>query len=372
MVLFLSQNISLAKVLLTYHGKTLYIQQCIYLHLCIYFSLFFSETYRSPDGYSLFACSLDGTVAMIHFEPKELGVRLTDSELDELKQSRYGDVRGGQRQANLVESPAQLLLETVATKKPTGSKRAVSEVTTKPSESSSSAKKHKPQANDRSKTADALNKASTSNRVSNNPVNQKVYRRPDGRKRIIPEAVGVPQHENNNGESNNFPPKGGGCFPVETSNKDSSVVRRSPDGNKERLKITARATISESLVIEKVAGTTSDGDGVLNAEQSVGVKGSSSTTALLIRVFDWKEGVGTVPVFLEACPKEHGLDTLGVVSTSTTIKETEISCRGLGETLWSDRIMGRVTVLAGNPNFWAVGCEDGSLQVNKYSCCIQS
>ncbi|KAJ0241652.1 Protein HIRA [Hirschfeldia incana] len=321
----------------------------------------------SPDGYSLFACSLDGTVAMIHFEPRELGVRLTDSELDELKKSRYGDVRG--RQANLVESPAQLLLETVATK-PTGSKkRAVSEVTTNPSESSS-AKKHKSQANDRKKTAEALNKASTSSLVSN-PVNQKVYRRPDGRKRIIPEAVGVPQQENNNNvadnaQSNNFPLKGG-SFPVEeTSYKEDSsvketVVRRSPDGNKERLKTTARATISESLVIEKVAGT-SDRDGVLlNAEQSVGVKGSSGT-ALLIKVFDWKEGVGTVPVCLEACPKEHGLDTLGVVST-TTVKETEICCRRSGETLWSDRIMGRVTVLAGNPNFWAVGCEDGSLQV---------
>ncbi|KAG2328023.1 hypothetical protein Bca4012_037061 [Brassica carinata] len=327
----------------------------------------------SPDGYSLFACSLDGTVAVIHFDPKELGVRLTDSELDELKKSRYGDVRG--RQANLVESPAQLLLETVATK-PTGSKRAVSDVTTKPSTNvESTAKKHKSQANDRNKTAEAsgdtLNKASTStsNRVSN-PVNQKVYRRPDGRKRIIPEAVGVPQQENNvsvNGNSNNFPPgpsataPGKGVdFPVETSNKDSSIVARSPDFNKERSKITARATISESLVIEKVPGT-SDRDGVLNAEQSVGIKGSSST-ALLIRVFDWKEGVGTVPVCLETCPKEHALDTLGVVSTST-IKETEISCKRSGETLWSDRIMGRVTVLAGNPNFWAVGCEDGSLQV---------
>ncbi|CAA7047212.1 unnamed protein product [Microthlaspi erraticum] len=335
----------------------------------------------SPDGYSLFACSLDGTVAMIHFNPKELGVRLSDTELDELKKSRYGDVRG--RQANLVESPAQLLLETASTKL-SGSKRVSSDtqqnqVTAKPSANmESTAKRRKSQVDDRSKTAeasgDALNKASTSNQASN-PVNQKVYRRPDGRKRIIPEAVGVPQQENNidvaiNGQAHNFPPassaapgkEDNGDFPVETSNRDLSmkeVVVRNPDP-KERPRITARATITESLVIEKVSGA-SGRDGTLNVEPSVGIKGTSSTD-LLIRVFDWKEGEAAAPVCLEACPKDHALDTIGAVSTSM-VKETEISCKRSGETLWSDRIIGRVTVLAGNPNFWAVGCEDGSLQV---------
>lgn len=340
----------------------------------------------SPDGYSLFACSLDGTVAMIHFEPKELGVRLTDTELDELKKNRYGDVRG--RQANLVESPAQLLLETVSTKL-AGSKRASSDVqenqvtTTKPPPSAnaeSAAKKRKSSSqvdgNDQNKTeeADTLSKASTPNRVSN-PVNQKVYRRPDGRKRIIPEAVGVPQQENNisiNEHSSNFPPApspappskiGSRDLPAGTSIKDSSTAKEIAIINNERPRNTARATISESLVIEKVPGA-SPRDGVLNVEQSVGVKGSSaSSTGLLIRVFDWKQGEeATAPVCLEACPKEYALDTVGVVSTST-VKETEVICKRSGETLWSDRIMGSVTVLAGNPNFWAVGCEDGSLQV---------
>ncbi|BFG29473.1 hypothetical protein CerSpe_157470 [Prunus speciosa] len=59
------------------------------------------RTIIEPDGYSLFACSLDGSVATFHFEVKELGNRLTYAELDELKRNRYGDVRG--RQANLVE-----------------------------------------------------------------------------------------------------------------------------------------------------------------------------------------------------------------------------------------------------------------------------
>ncbi|GKE21966.1 protein HIRA, partial [Tanacetum coccineum] len=68
----------------------------------------------SPDAYSLFACSLDGTVATFHIEVKEIGQRLSDVELEELKKSRYGDIRG--RQANLVESPAQLLLEAASKK----------------------------------------------------------------------------------------------------------------------------------------------------------------------------------------------------------------------------------------------------------------
>jgi protein HIRA/HIR1 len=64
---------------------------------------------RSPDGYSLFACSLDGSVATFHFEAKELGYKLSDSELDELKRSRYGDVRG--RQSNLVRKLLKLYLK---------------------------------------------------------------------------------------------------------------------------------------------------------------------------------------------------------------------------------------------------------------------
>jgi protein HIRA/HIR1 len=47
----------------------------------------------SPDGYTLFCCSLDGTVASFNFEAKELGQKISDSEMEEFKKSRYGDVR---------------------------------------------------------------------------------------------------------------------------------------------------------------------------------------------------------------------------------------------------------------------------------------
>ncbi|RZB99144.1 Protein HIRA [Glycine soja] len=46
-----------------------------------------------------------------------------------------------------------------------------------------------------------------------------------------------------------------------------------------------------------------------------------------------------------------------------TVQETEIVCSKGPQTLWSARISGKVTILAGNGNFWAVGCEDGCLQI---------
>lgn len=339
-------------------------------------------TYRSPDGYSLFACSLDGTVATFHFEALELGNRLTDAELEELKRSRYGDVRG--RQANLAESPAQLLLEAASAKQT--SSKVTSEVQQKPMDvkasvnSSSVAKVSEPLVDDATKngaaaaattaaSADGLSKPPAPPRISS-PVKQREYRRPDGRKRIIPEAVGVPsQQQNISGNSHlDFP-----LVSSDQRNDDNAVavpsegrlggvsIRGIPSGIlelKDRSGATARSTVTDSLVIEKVLASAS-GDGIVNVESSV-------TARLMIRVFENKEGGDNTPFCLEACPRERAVnDIVGTVNT-LTMKETEVTCTRGVQTLWTDRISGKVTVLAGNANFWAVGCEDGCLQV--HSC----
>jgi protein HIRA/HIR1 len=81
-------------------------------------------------------------------------------------------------------------------------------------------------------------------------------------------------------------------------------------------------------------------------------------------VFDKKEWEDTVPICLEARPWEKAANDVFGMGNTFIPKETEITCtRGL-QTLWSDRISGKVTVLAGNANFWAVGCEDGCVQVS--------
>ncbi|GFZ12669.1 AAA-type ATPase family protein [Actinidia rufa] len=99
---------------------------------------------------------------------------------------------------------------------------------------------------------------------------------------------------------------------------------------KEQSGVTARATISDSLVIEKVAAS-AGGDGSISVGQTGSAKAFVSLASsgnLSIRVFDKKEGEDTMPVCLEARPREPAAsDIVGV----------------------------EVTVLAGNANFWAVG-----------------
>nr|TKW13894.1 hypothetical protein SEVIR_5G130900v2 [Setaria viridis] len=330
----------------------------------------------SPDGYSLFACSLDGSVANFHFEAKELGYRLSDSEMDELKRSRYGDVRG--RQSNLAESPAQLLLEQASAKQSAGKKgSSVAQPFQAPSKVSAdvpnpapvvqSQKAPEASPEDDKKiagpTSDDVNKV---NRLSS-PVKQREYRRPDGRKRIIPEAVGFPSNQDNipNRSQNQV---------VDFSSLDQRMNGKRPSygssGNcnncefRDRSGVTARANITESLVIQK-ASTSAGNDGRLSIEHTGSVVPGSLTScsALSIHVQNKKDNEDSIPVCLEAKPVERAAgDMIGVGGAFST-KESEIKCTRGTETLWSDRISGEVTVLAGNANFWAVGSEDGCLQV---------
>lgn len=308
-------------------------------------------------------------MATFHFEEKELGQKLSDAELDELKRNRYGDVRG--RQANLAETPAQLLLEAASAKQATG-KKTIPDVSQNPTPIKPcnhlevSTKAPESQVDDGKKGGDGLNKVATTVRKAS-PVKQREYRRPDGRKRIIPEAVGVSVES----QALDFPTKG-----VNNRKDDNGVVlsntgvregsmRRTICGNsdvKERSGVTARATVSESLVIEKVPA--SEGrDGSVCVEPK-GIVEASTSGMLLIRVFDKKEGNDAVPVCLEARPRERAVNDIVGVGNTFTMRETEIACTKGADTLWSDRVSGKVTVLAGNANFWAVGCEDGCLQVS--------
>ncbi|MFS8004913.1 putative transcription factor WD40-like family [Helianthus anomalus] len=318
----------------------------------------------SPDGYSLFACSLDGTVATFHFEVKEIGHRLSDVELEELKKSRYGDVRG--RQANLAESPAQLLLE-AASKKVTAPVANNNTPSTMKSSSLDIASKVDPLPDLGKNTVGVVDNTSNKTvtqapRVSS-PVKQREYRRPDGRKRIIPEAVRVPaQGENINLNTSTVSQSQNVDFPMKSTENGDLAFREGPPTKKAMVAgVSSRATVSESLIIEKVP-VSADKDGNINVEQIGGLKSSSgSFKPLSIRVFDNKEG--DTHVCLEARPKEHAANDIIGVGSTFLMKETEISCTRNGQTLWSDRISCNVTVLAGNTNFWAVGCEDGSLQV---------
>jgi protein HIRA/HIR1 len=134
-------------------------------------------------------------------------------------------------------------------------------------------------------------------------------------------------------------------------------------GVKDRSGVTARANITESLVIQK-ASTGAGNDGRLSVEHTGSVFPGSLTCSVLSVHVSNKKDEESLPVCLEAKPVERAAaDMIGVGGAFST-KETEIRCTRGTETLWLDRISGKVTVLAGNANFWAVGCEDGCLQVN--------
>lgn len=328
-------------------------------------------------------------MATFHFEVKEIGQRLPDAELDEIKRSRYGDVRG--RQVNLAETPAQLMLE-AASLKQVSSKKVVSETQqnqtpAKPSiDARDAAKTLEPQVDDSKKTCgaggDSLNKVSSAPPKISSPVKQREYRRPDGRKRIIPEAVGVPvQQENKSGgiQSSNaidFP-----SLSLDQKKDNNGVsapefvresfVRGAPrpskhTDSKERIGVTARTTITDSLVIDKVPLSAGKDENII-MDHPGNLKTSSSlatcSSVLSIRVFDKKEGEYNEPICLEARPKEHAANDIIGAGNTSMLKETVISCTKGSRILWSDRVSGKVTVLAGNANFWAVGCEDGCLQV---------
>ncbi|CAA0825218.1 homolog of histone chaperone HIRA [Striga hermonthica] len=322
----------------------------------------------SPDGFSLFACSLDGTVATFHFDANEIGHKLTESELQGLKRNRYGDVRA--RQGSLAETPAQLILEAASTKQNPSKKTNVPipkrQTSPKPAvDLAITAKASKTTVSDgKKKTEDAIIKDRPSKVVPSrmaSPVKQKEYRRPDGRKRIIPEAVGATAHNQEIQSSIGAQPEN-----LEFSGKSLDQVNgtRHDDGFREpsirkTVSSTAKASISESLVIERVPASGSK-ENSNNVEQ-VGYQVSGSV--LLIRVFDKKQGKDVVPVCLEARPREHAVNDIVGAGSTFVIKETELSCTRGSQSVWADRLSGKVTVLSGNSNFWAVGCEDGSLQV---------
>ncbi|XP_057806157.1 protein HIRA isoform X2 [Salvia miltiorrhiza] len=330
----------------------------------------------SPDGYSVFACSLDGTVATFHFDVSEIGYKLTDAELDDLKRNRYGDVRG--RQGNLAETPAQLLLEAASAKqilsKKTHAVVAESRASLKPSKDLGvTTKINKTVVNDGKKTDDAISEVSNkvvSARMSS-PVKQKEYRRPDGRKRIIPEAVGVTAHQERTSigdhsegldlavKSLDHNKDNNGAIHTGNGSREGSI-RKVVGGSadlRERSGVTARASISENLIIEKAPASGSK-ETSINVEQ---IGQLPSNSILSIRVFDKKQGEDTI--CLEARPREHAVNDMVGAGNTLMIKETELSCSRGSHNLWSDRISGKVTVLSGNSNFWAVGGEDGSLQV---------
>ncbi|KAG6548535.1 hypothetical protein Mapa_010023 [Marchantia paleacea] len=307
----------------------------------------------STDGYTLLCCSLDGTVASFSFEAKELGLKVTDGEMQEFKKTRYGDqnVRG----LTLVESASQLILEAAAAKQLATSVGTV-EVQSSVAE----------------KAPEVPPPESAATNRKTRVLQQTEYRGADGRRRIIPKPLEQDCKENE-------APDGAKGIGYEVFNP--------PQSSKNGLTTGLRSDVRERLSTLEGDGTGRQGtdtrpktaDVCMTDRLVAGAGGELpkqvsriSTSKLLIQPAS-SPGVLTfeihpsleAPICLEARPagtqqKGGTAEANGVVDSSL---ETDIVCSQGGKILWWDRVKRKATILTGNSNFWAVAGDDNSVQI---------
>jgi protein HIRA/HIR1 len=124
----------------------------------------------SPDGYGLLCCSLDGTVASFVFDPQELGEVMSGRETQAALERLYGDA--AQRKGHaIIEDPALLALQATAAAAAQQQQQQARRVVPTPTDAGLS------------QPPPAMPLASTP---------QREFRGTDGRRRIVPMAVGAP------------------------------------------------------------------------------------------------------------------------------------------------------------------------------------
>ena len=313
-------------------------------------------------------------------------------------------------QATVAESPAQLLLEAAAAKQ-WGSTKTDSAKTPAPSIASNGlaapevpATKPVGAPEAAIKNGGLITNATLSSKVAPSPVKQTEYRRADGRRRIIPEPLGngvihgnskydAPNRKQQVGDErrDDFVPVvervGGGSdsnlkrsLPEECVKADVPPAKRS-NGTvlDDACAPAARSSRAETITI----GAINEGQGS-GAQQQVDMvipaeKSTALDAVLSIRIRAPEESFGEEgsrralpPLCLEARPAaELGSDNRGgsVVGSAeiNLVRESsakaKIVCSQGGDVQWCDCLPSMPTALAGNSNFWAVACGDGSLQV---------
>jgi protein HIRA/HIR1 len=243
-------------------------------------------------------------------------------------------------------------------------------------------------------------------KVIPSPVKQTEYRRPDGRRRIIPEPLGPPAgHEGlfGNGVMHDPQPE---IANVPTSDFRKTVDEKREDPGKAVVAKESDAENKRSLPEECIRGVdvpaakrsnNNTGAAAPAAHPSsgpetfaVGINSnppasiamvqqadmitpleriSSMKGVLSIRTQAPEDAVIQAPITLESRPIESS-DNLGSIvgAGGTALKressaKAEVVCSQAGVVRWRDRLSSIPTALAGNFNFWAVACSDGTLQV---------
>lgn len=316
-------------------------------------------------------------------------------------------------QVTVAESPAQLMLEAAAAKQ-WGDGNPPSKLT-EPTKAASPVVLNGPvRAEVLIKPVAAATDAGIQNGslVSNaavravpSPVKQTEYRRADGRRRIIPEPLGPAREDlfgngvTHSSANYDVPKAGMPEFRNRVDDRREDVGRGVETGTKRSLpEECVRADVPPS---KRSSGTALDEACAPAARSSppeivtVGLASAGQANAASVQQVDMvipaertttpagvlsyrirapvgaggQDDKSQAPVCLEARPAEAS-DNMGSLPGSvgpTLIRETsakaEIVCSQGGEVRWRDHLASMPTALAGNSNFWAVACGDGSLQV---------
>jgi protein HIRA/HIR1 len=394
---------------------------------------------RSPDGFSLLACSNDGTVSSFTFDENELGVMLTKPEMDVILKERYGDLKWGKRLA-IAESPAQLFLEQAATlaNNKIAAPGANGHLQAPEGSGTGSLNQAKPSVNGavangqregQQKPAPAnrmlppVAPQGSPSRIQLGPVKQTEERRPDGRRRIIPQALrpmtgpSVPQpvwssppQEQSTGlvgmddlqRSASAPepnrdvsqPGVGGDNRVRIAPTPLGVKRPAEAATQSEASKKPRVAAEESAMdratqavvartgpllsvpgfdaksAQAISGRletrriTPVPDSATQAAPSVTARVDiNQTQAPVITVPRVKDGLLAVRV---SGTDQDGGPPLVLESrdgSGGAAASSELVCCCGGKVRWKDRVRGKVSALAGNSDMWAAVISDGSLIV---------
>jgi len=305
----------------------------------------------SADGYTLFACSQDGTLAVFTFTDAELGGKLSDKDAEQTMKNIYGETPS-EMGAALPESAAVLLLQDKkGAVKPPAKRAAPSQlqhptITVPPTQVQPMVH---PQANGNSSKPRPTQKETVQN---------------DGRRRIIPESIGPAGAQTpvlgstpRIGEPSTAPVRkesipvapSAAVAPTSTGEKDADVQRvaRSP----------AKRKIAPCLASPQRA----QNDGNLPLANSGRPAHAMDNQPALPRPV----GQPILTLVIHGEEKATSLFPSAEAPLHVDVKSgasgTEITCSKSSQTLWKDRFKSSVVAMAGNRRLVSIALEDGSL-----------
>lgn len=330
----------------------------------------------SPDGYTLLACSTDGSLSAFIFSPQEIGVPLSLQEMDAIKLERYGKVRGGQ--APIAESADLISLRKHTLASPSiGNSQKTGRMTdwTIPVSTNSAniqtpiqTRVSKPEYQPMQKPMQKLDS------TVGTPPRQVETRRADGRRRIVPQAVVGPTSRTASEPPEVLQlvvparapePTGEALVPSELSGGSKRVFESQSQGqerNGEAALEGERGTRSE---IAKRPRTSGEGLRSPPPCRIESVRGKNTVFVCGPEDFQDRDIIASLPSGpkISVTVTEEGQAYPFMLEARTEDLGASLFCTQKGSLIWKDTIASLPVALAGSPFFWAVGSKDGNLQV---------